>query len=197
MKRKWTERSEKIRTKPKPKTKETIEDWSIEQLQEAENVPSYHCADQDYFRLIYIDVGELSFLLHKGGEDNEELTDFERLVVKEALEITKEWLNKEVLNAVESILTKHQKEILKLRLAGKTYTEIALKLDVNYTAVPNCLNGLPSRTKKTETMHGGVFKKLRKHLNKNWIFVKRLDSLRELYNNNIQLAKEIVDSEPT
>lgn len=66
-------------------------------------------------------------------------------------------------NYVENSLTSHQKEILSLRIQGKTYYEIAKILGINYTAVYYAACGMWRQGKIARTLQGGYMKKLISH----------------------------------
>lgn len=91
------------------------------------------------------------------------LTDAEIEALEEAAEYFNELQNRliaRIFEIIEEHMTEHQKKIIALMLKNKTYNNMALLLDINYTAVAHAIKGI--RTRKHDKYHGGLERKLQK-----------------------------------
>ena len=81
-----------------------------------------------------------------------------------------------VKELMEANLTPHQMKVFKLVYEEDlTYKEAAVRLGVNYTAIPNSLNGI----KKGNIVRGGTHWKMKKILEEDEVYQGLADRLRE------------------
>lgn len=110
---------------------------------------------QYYFKEIYLPPTELDKLsLNMKPQTENELfflENFNRVRGK---------LVARVFELIEQHMTEHQKKIIVLMLKNKTYNNMAILLNINYTAVAHAIKGI--KTKKHGKYHGGIERKLRK-----------------------------------
>lgn len=91
------------------------------------------------------------------------LTDAEIEALEEAAEYFNELQNRliaRIFEIIEEHMTEHQKKIIALMLKNKTYNNMALLLNINYTAVAHAIKGI--KTRKHDKYHGGLERKLQK-----------------------------------
>lgn len=91
--------------------------------------------------------------------------------------LLKKKLMKEVLRIIDTCLTKRQKEVILLRLQGKTQTQIAEELDIHQTTVHKILKGNLDYRYSESKRYGGVERKLRKLCYKDEEILEILDKI--------------------
>lgn len=127
---------------------------------------------QYYFKEIYLPPTELDKLsLNVSKQTEEELEYLERFNRLKGRLISR------VFELIEIHMTEHQKKIVVLMLKNKTYNNMAILLNINYTAVAHAIKGI--KTKRHGKYHGGIERKLRKICMKDQQCVDILTKMRQ------------------
>lgn len=108
-----------------------------------------------------------------------------------------ELLQKKLFDELKKIiesdkLTKRQKDVMLLRVQGKTQIEIAETLKIHQTTVHKTINGNIDY-KNCGKLYGGAIKKLRKLCSKNEMIIELLEEINELKNDEDGLEDQHCD----
>ena|SRR5579859_1737854 len=91
-------------------------------------------------------------------------------------------LKREFWRIVDTMLTKRQKEIVRLSAEGLTQSEIAKKLDINQSSVSKCLLG-NTLYHKSKSIYGGAKRKIQK-------IIETDDKIKEILQKMMEVRNE-------
>lgn len=125
-------------------------------------------------------------------EFNEDLSEEETLLLREAKLVMRQLLLDRVRELAFQCFTDHQKGVLALtQMPGKTYNQIAEILGINYTGVSHAIKGIKS-PKHGGKYHGGFEKKLRRTCNRDKECLLYIETIYVLRDNDPTYALKVL-----